>query len=144
MHECATRVVSVLAVALLVSPLASCTLIGAGLGAVADANRKPRRQPPSAIHSLDQGEQVTIVYRQGTVVRGRCFRQPPENPSPGARWGAFVLREDGRPEPVNDAEVREVWTRRPAHGVAIGAGIGLAVDVTVFVVSMRNFHPGSY
>jgi hypothetical protein len=110
--------------------LTGCTLIGFGIGAVADASKKPIVVSGEQVAAIENGASVRIELKDGRRIRGKYLGLvPAEGSGPEGPTAILVDTGSGSAPPIPVAEVAEVRVSRKAHGKWIGAGVGAALDI---------------
>jgi hypothetical protein len=114
--------------------LTGCTLIGFGIGAVADASKKPVVVPGELVAAIEKGASVRIELKDGRRIKGKYLGLvPAEGSGPEGPTAILVDTGSGSAPPIPVANVAEVSVSRKAHGKWIGAGVGAALDISAII-----------
>ncbi len=119
--------------------LTGCTLIGFGIGAAADASKKPVVVPGTLVAAIEKGASVRVVLMDGRRIKGKYLGLvPTEGSGPEGPIAILVDTGSGSAPPIPVASVVEVRVSRRARGKWIGAGVGAALDITALIL-VSNF-----
>jgi hypothetical protein len=114
--------------------LTGCTLIGFGIGAVADASKKPVVVPGELVAAIEKGASVRIELKDGRRIKGKYLGLvPAEGSGPEGPTAILVDTGSGSAPPIPVASVAEVSVSRKAHWKWIGAGVGAALDISAII-----------
>jgi len=119
--------------------LTGCTLLGFGIGAVADASKKPVVVPGELVAAIEKGASVRIELKDGRRIKGKYLGLvPAEGSGPEGPTAILVDTGSGSAPPIPVANVAEVRVSRKAHGKWVGAGLGAVLDTTA-IIMLSNF-----
>jgi len=128
--------VRIVACGLALVVLQGCTALGAGIGAGIDRSTPgPYEEHAPDRVALKQGDWVMLVTRSGARSEGRFAGTVGPTASDPETY-LVIERRDGQVR-IPTSDLRSVGVDAPSNGWIVGASLGLAADVVIFLVLVR-------